>query len=380
MLITKNIVVYGTPKNVSYYKKLGYDIKYHEYCTIDIHDLLPSSKIKVTIACDYCGSIFERNWCKYLSGHENIQKDSCPKCYGKKNAEIWRNRCDEDETYSSFINAKREFTMRERYGADNASQIEEFVNKKIATNIARYGCENPYQNKDIQKKMHDTMVERYGVMYSMQNADILAKSRQTCLRNYGVVYPMQSDEVLKKVRENNASKYGVEYSIASDVVQRKIRQTCLDRFGVEYPLQNQKVLEKTFETMRNNNYNFVLISKEQRKLAELFDCDINVRIGTYYADMLFKDDNVICEYDGGAHNLCVKFQKMTQDEFDAHEKEREDYIIAHGYKIIRIVNPHDKAISDELAFRIRDDGLYFLLTNKYNVYIYNIDLSNITYR
>lgn len=56
MLITKNIVVYGTPKNVSYYKKLGYDIKYHEYCTIDIHDLLPSSKIKVTIACDYCGT------------------------------------------------------------------------------------------------------------------------------------------------------------------------------------------------------------------------------------------------------------------------------------------------------------------------------------
>lgn len=71
---------------------------------------------------------------------------------------------------------------------------------------------------------------------------------------------------------------------------------------------------------------------------------------------------------------------MTQDEFDAHEKERENSIIAYGYKIIRIANPHDKAISDELAFRIRNDGIRFLLTNKYSVYIYNIDSNNITYR
>lgn len=380
MLITKNVIVYGTPKNVSYYKKLGYDIKYHEYCTIDVNDLLPSSKMKVIVACDYCGVTFERDWCKYLRGHENILKDSCPECYGKKNAEIWNNRCNEDSTYSDSINAKRESTMRQKYGVNNAAQVEEFVNKKIATNIARYGCENPYQNKDVQKKMRRTMVERYGVMYSMQNADIFEKSKQTCLQNYGVMYSMQNSEIMRRVRENNMSKYGTEYSITSEAVQAKIRKTCLDRFGVEYPLQNQEILEKTFDTMRNNNYNFVLVSKEQRRLADLFDCEINIRIGTYYVDMLFKENNIVCEYDGGAHNLSVKFQKMAQDEFDTREKEREDCIIARGYKIIRIVNPHDRAISDELAFKIRDDGTSFLLSNEYNVYIYNIDSNNITYR
>ena len=31
MILTKSVMVYGSPYNINIYKKLGYDIKYGEY-------------------------------------------------------------------------------------------------------------------------------------------------------------------------------------------------------------------------------------------------------------------------------------------------------------------------------------------------------------
>lgn len=380
MLITKTVKIFGTPKNVSYYSKLGYEIKYHEYIDVLSEDLPHSSKIKVDVMCDYCGEIIQKCWCNYVMGHNNIDKDSCKKCSSLKNLESVQKVCSENPDFWKSITEKRENTMLEKYGHKNPSQIEQFVKKREATNISVYGCANPYQNAEIQAKMRDTMVARYGVPYSLQNDNIKKKAMLTCYSHYGVYHPMQSKEVVRKMIENSLQKYKTEYPIMSSSVQSIIRKHFLDKYGVEYPLQDYEILNKTFDQIRKSGYNFVLISKTQKFLSEVYDCPINAKICGYYVDLLFDEYNIVCEYDGGGHDLSVKLGQISVEDFELKERNRENAIIQSGYKIIRILNSKDKNINEQTAVHIKQRGIEILQNSAHNIYIYDIDTNNETYR
>lgn len=380
MLVTKTVKIFGTPKNVSHYSKLGYDIKYHEYMDVLSVDLPHSSKIKVDVMCDYCGEIIQKCWCNYVRGHNNINKDSCKKCSSLKNLESVQKVRLENPDFQKSVTEKRENTMLQKYGHKNPSQIEQFVKKRKATNVSIYGCANPYQNAEIQAKMRETMIARYGVPYSLQNDNIRRKAILTCYSHYGVYYPMQSKEVIRKMTKNSLQKYGTEYPIMSSSVQSIIRRHFLDKYGVEYPLQNYEILNKTFDQIRKNGYNFVLISNTQKFLSEVYDCPMNVKIHGYYVDLLFDEYNIVCEYDGGGHDLSVKLGQISIQDFELKERYRENAIIQSGYKIIRILNSKDKSIDKQTAIHIKQCGIKFLQNTTYDVYIYDTDTNNEIYR
>lgn len=44
------------------------------------------------------------------------------------------------------------------------------------------------------------------------------------------------------------------------------------------------------------------------------------------------DNNIICEYDGSGHNLSVKMEKLTQQEFDEKEYKRTSILLSKGFK------------------------------------------------
>lgn len=334
MLLTKSIMVYGTPKNVSYYKKLGYDIKYHEYCEVSINDLSKYSTAKVDVVCDYCGDIFKKVWYKYCSGRDVIKKDCCKNCIHKKSVDVCNEKYGTNSTGGlDFVKEKRKNTFIEKYGVENPAQIEAAKEKIKATNLQRYGCENVFQNKDIQNKMHNTLEKKYQCDY---------------------------DTAIKKIHE-------------------KIQETCMERYGVKYALQSKEVQKKAREGLKRTGTKHISCSKEQQRIAELYNCDINKQIDWCYVDLAFTN-NIVGEYDGGGHSLCVLFGQKTQEQFDKEQKQREDFLMSSGYKIFRIINPKDKKMDDDFYLDLKQHIFTVFSNTKYNFYSYNIETKEEIYR
>jgi Rieske Fe-S protein len=58
---------------------------------VSVEDLPPSSKKKVNVQCDYCGEIFQKQYCHYCKEKtDEIPKTVCEKCHGLKIQEIRR--------------------------------------------------------------------------------------------------------------------------------------------------------------------------------------------------------------------------------------------------------------------------------------------------
>ena len=63
-----------------YFKEKGYNVKNGDKINIPIEELPSGSGLKALVMCDYCGSIFEKQWRKIL----NSKDDCCKKNKTKK--------------------------------------------------------------------------------------------------------------------------------------------------------------------------------------------------------------------------------------------------------------------------------------------------------
>jgi very-short-patch-repair endonuclease len=109
------------------------------------------------------------------------------------------------------------------------------------------------------------------------------------------------------------------------------------------------IQRKACETMYKNGT--VPTSKQQIYLYELFGIDLNMPIDIFHADILL-EDNIICEYDGGGHRLKVFSGRISSEQFNKRQEERDKIIKEHGYKIIRIISRKDHIPSDEIILDI----------------------------
>jgi len=161
----------------------------------------------------------------------------------------------------------------------------------------------------------------------------------------------------KKRKESNLLKYGYEEFLSIPEVQQRKIKTCIDKYGGPSPmnseyikLKQQNVLiekygvsnasqveefqcKKAQTKYKNGTCN---TSKEQERLSKLFSGKLNYPIGKYNADILL-DNKIILEYDGDGHNILVKYKFYTEDDFVNYEKQRTDYFINKGYRIIRFI-------------------------------------------
>ena len=174
------------------------------------------------------------------------------------------------------------------------------------------------------------------------------KLKAARLEKYGVEYLLQSDKIRNKAIKTFNEKYGGNTPMCSPEVRIKGQATCLERYGFISPLSADEVLSKASITRFLNNT--CTVSIEQAKLATWFDGIPNYPVGRYNVDMLL-DDNIVLEYDGGAHRIDIKHGRLTDVEFDAKESQRSQYIIDHGYRIIRFVNIHDTILEHEQCKR-----------------------------
>jgi hypothetical protein len=138
MIITKNITINITRRNITFYRKLGYILTINTKLLIPIDHLAHGSKNKILASCDICNNEYDVVYRDYLKSLNIHNFATCNKC---------------------------------KY------------EKIKLTNNGKYGCDSPLQNNDIMEKFLKTNNERYGGNSSSCDETILNKQRSSRIKN-----------------------------------------------------------------------------------------------------------------------------------------------------------------------------------------------------
>lgn len=341
------------------------------YYTASLSD---GSSKNIVVNCDYCNQLTHKALKARNIQNKELNKDCCEKCkfkkreelsllkYGVKNSaqrqDIKKKLCDYniedyknqiidllDQNYSianiseklnipstslkRYLNQqgidtrgdlqkKKEKTFEEKYGQDYK---EQFLQKRIDTNISRFGCENPFANQDIKEKISETMKIKYGYDHHMKNPDKKEQVKETNLEKYGYENVSQVPEFKDKIKNTNIDKYGYSSATKNPEIKSKIINTmiangnarvfdglnskqwaektgyCLSRF-------NQLVREYGFENAKNMYRTDSYTSLELRFKSFLDEYKLNyqnqkrINLNDKYYIPDFTIDNLIVECDG----------------------------------------------------------------------------------
>ena len=397
-LITKEVEVTITPKNINHYKEKGYDTEIWHKIIVKTKDLSEGSHTVVECDCDYCGKPLKRQYKTYIRDMNGIiPKVCCKEClkykikesnqkvygvssvtqlpdvidkiketnlikYGHENytqtseyherhiATCLQKYGVEHISQSEEIKKKKAKTTMDHYGVENPFMSEEIKNKSIQTSLEKYGTEYPMQSNDVKEKFQNTMMSKYGVSNPSQVVEFAEKRKATMIKNYGVENPQQSKEIQEKTKNTNIIKYGYDNPSQNPEVKEKIRETNIKRYGVPDPMQSPVIQAKAIATMAANNN--IRTSTQQKYLCDLYEGELNFPIKQYSVDVLLENENIVLEYDGGGHFLSVELGTKTQEEYEQREIVRDKLIKKEGYKIFRIISNTDKLPSDEVLLQM----------------------------
>jgi very-short-patch-repair endonuclease len=399
MLITKEVEVRWNSTNVNHFLSKGYEFtNFRDTFMCKIEDLPPTSRVPVVVTCDYCGKEITKGYLDYRTQRKTIAKDCCndTACMKKKRSESNianygvpilvnlehvkdRMRQTNLERYGTEyaigakeVRQKINKSFQERYGVDNPFQIEEVKEKSKHTTLERYGKEWYTQTDEYRERYIQTCQEMYGVDNMFQAEEIKEKSMQTCLEKYGEPNYTKTEEFKERFRNFCIEHYGTENPFQCEEFKEKAKRTCLEKYGVEYAMQNEIIKANAIATLyRNGNVN---TSKQQLYLHSLLGGDINKAEGRYNLDIAFPDETIYIEYDGGGHNLQVKFGTMTEKEFKKKEMDRYFYLKRRGWKMIKITSPIDYLPSDEIILNEIQKAKQWFSIDGFGHSHYNIDI------
>ena len=143
MVKDKKIIVNISYRNVSHYKKLGYDAIINEKIEILTTHLPTVSHVKVDVICSLCKKINNINYCKYIDNTKRHGFYSCRSCSRQKAA----------------------LTSIKKYGVDNYSKTDEFKKRVEKTNIDRYGFKTNLLSPEFKEKIKNILLKKYGKEY-----------------------------------------------------------------------------------------------------------------------------------------------------------------------------------------------------------------------
>lgn len=177
----------------------------------------------------------------------------------------------------------------------------------------------------------------------------------------------------KKMMKTSKEKYGYSCSLKNKEVDAKRKKTFMEKYGTTNPFANKEIYQKTRESFYKNTKNVcdsIHASKQQRHIMNLYGAEINKLFDIYFVDGYLDEYKIYIEYDGSGHKLSVKMGEITEQEYEAKEKNRTDRLLSCGIKEFRIVCPDDNIPSDEELLKIKDFAID-KLNNGYSVCVYN---------
>ena len=108
-------------------------------------------------------------------------------------------------------------SIKDIYGVDNISQLEETKTKKIMKSQEKYGTDYPWQTKEIQKIKANELEKKTGKRNVSQLECVKEKKRNTSRINWGTDNVFQNDFIKEKSQETTKDKYGVSNFSNSEV-------------------------------------------------------------------------------------------------------------------------------------------------------------------
>jgi len=142
-------------------------------------------------------------------------------------------------------------TFRQLKVSKNYCELCSKKNRQIKvenTCLIKYGVKSVFECKEIRETMNNIIKEKYGVDNISKLDEIKIKKENTCLKNHGVSVSFKSKEIREKIKETFKSNYGVDNPLKSEIIKEQIKQTNLANFGVENPQQNKEIQNKTKKT------------------------------------------------------------------------------------------------------------------------------------
>ena len=429
MLITKLADVRITNTNIDHYRSKGYDCKQPDIISVKVIDLFPTSKIKILYECDMCGKKCSQNFINRPSLYEMIINNENILCTGCSKNKTFTSIDDIEKVESLYWNENKTVSEIARIYNTDFVTVSQFMKKyKIPKKVKEkldqgkilslYFDEHysiaqisellqvPYHkvyaifiNNNIELKTFSEMakddiwqrrIRKFYVekeiledLYISQELDApdIAKIYNTtpfCVLNLLKYFaiPARSiscEHMKEKRRKGTREKFGVDYFMLTPEFFEKKEATLMEQYGVDNLFKLSEFQEKAKQSMYQNET--APCSNQQRYLYNLIGIDINYPVGGCFVDILL-EDNIICEYDGGGHNLGVIHGELTQKEFDDKERKREKFLKGQGYKIIRIISKDDYLPLDEIIIQVINQAKEYL-NSKHTWFEINIDKLNI---
>lgn len=218
-------------------------------------------------------------------------------------------------------------------------------------------------------KKRDIFLKKYGVESTFLVPEIKEKIKETFLTKYGVEHISKSKDFQEKRFQSNIKKYGSKTPFGNKTIREKSKETLKEHYGVENPSQSDIIQNKIRESYFYKNSGKV--SSQQIKMNEYLQGILNYPFKRYSLDIAFPDKKIDVEYNGGGHNLQVKFGNITENKFIQIENFRKKQLYKEGWKIITFISPKSKIFGREETINIFNSAINFLeKENKHWVEIY----------
>lgn len=377
MICLEMVEVKWIGKTKKWYVDKGYNYtKLGDLFMVLPTDLTKGSHVKVKTSCNYCNEIVYKAYKNYLRETENgILKNSCKNCNRNKAKDTWLELYGVDNpNKSQEIKVKKRETNLERYGVEFIMQSPEMLEKQRHTVKEKYGKDNISQVKEIHQKKINTNINKYGTEYYFQTEVFKEDSKSSMLERYGVENYTSTDKYLEtnklyweKIREDGTIEKIVE----------KRESTNLNKYGFKNPMQHPEVQKKAFQSFFVNGT--APSSKEQRRICELVEGELNYPSHPYMLDIAFPKEMIYIEYDGGGHDLLVKNKTLTKAEFAKKEEKRSKTLFSRNWKEVRIINLKDKKMkSEDILDFITMSKEYFTKSSN-NFISWDIESNEISY-
>lgn len=219
---------------------------------------------------------------------------------------------------------------------DYCSDVYERIYKLHLRDSKKSPIKKDACSKCIGLKREESNLHVHGVKMPSALPEVRERIQATNIEIYGATAPLGSKEYKKEYDKRIFEKYGVEYVSQIPYVRELISQS---------RIQYYKDLDKKGESKSpfKRGSSGVSYSRQQVYIHSVTGGEFNYPVGRYYLDVAFPEDKIFIEYDGGGHDLSVKFGQLTREEFDQKEKDRFNYLYyEEGWREIRLVSLSDR--------------------------------------
>lgn len=188
-----------------------------------------------------------------------------------------------------------------------------------------------------QLKLYDCNIIRYGVKSLFEKEEFREKCNASIKRIYGVENAFQSQIIKDKIITTIKQKYGEDFNNIMDVPVYK---------------------ELAFNNMMKSRYEngTVPTSIQQLYIYQLVSGELNYLFNNCFLDIAFPNEYLYIEYQGNGHDLAVKLNSISKEQFKHRELKRYNFLKSHGWKEIEILSaekdllPEDKLLIESINF------------------------------